>query len=130
MFLFHKVIVAGGRDFNDYRLLKHHLDMMRRAILANDVADDMEVVCGKAKGADSLGERWAKQNHVGVAEFPANWNRQPDGSYDRAAGHKRNRKMGDYADTLIAFWDGKSSGTKGMIDYAKEKGLNVFIVNY
>jgi hypothetical protein len=125
MFLFHKVIVAGGRDFNEYRLLSHHLNIFRRAILANDIADDMEIVCGKAKGADSLGERWGKEHHVSVAEFPADWDR-----YGRSAGPRRNKQMGDYADTLIAFWDGQSRGTQHMINYSKEIGLNVFVVNY
>ena len=125
MFLFHKVIVAGGRDFNNYRLLSFHLGNMRKAILANDIADDMEIVCGKAKGADSLGERWGKEHHVSVAEFPADWDR-----YGRSAGPKRNKQMGDYADTLIAFWDGKSRGTLNMINYSKKIGLNVFVVDY
>lgn len=35
--------------------------------------------------------------------------------------------MGDYADALIALWDGQSKGTKGMIDYAKKKGLEVYV---
>ena len=45
----------------------------------------------------------------------------------KAAGHARNRDMGDYADALIALWDGQSKGTKGMIDYAKKKGLEVYV---
>jgi len=130
MFLFYKLIVAGGRDFDDYELLSDKLEKLRIAVWKNDIADDIEIVCGKARGADSLGERWAKENHVSVKEFPANWNRQPDGSYDKSAGHKRNREMGDYGDALLAFWDGKSRGTKNMISYAEEKGLGVFVVRY
>lgn len=130
MFKYYKIIVAGGRDFSDYKLVDEKLTAIRTAVWKNDVADDLEIVCGKARGADALGDEWGKANHVGVEYFPANWNRQPDGSYDRAAGHKRNRQMGDYADALLAFWDGNSRGTKGMIDYATEKGLAVFIVKY
>lgn len=125
MFIFHKVIVAGGRDFDDYELLSKKLDKMRQVILANDLADDMEIVCGKARGADSLGERWGREHHVSVAEFPADWDK-----YGRSAGPRRNKQMGEYADTLLAFWDGESRGTKHMIDYSTEKGLNVFVVSY
>lgn len=125
MFLYHKVIVAGGRDFTDYKLLSVKLDKMRQVILENNIADDIEIVCGKARGADSLGERWGKEHHVSVVEFPADWDK-----YGRSAGVRRNKQMGDYADTLIAFWDGRSRGTRHMIDYAKERGLNVFVVNY
>lgn len=125
MFKFHKLIVAGGRDFDDFRVLDNKLTSIRHIILRDDIADDLEIVCGMAKGADTLGEIWAKQNHVGVKYFPAEWEK-----YGRSAGPRRNRQMGDYADSLLAFWDGKSSGTKNMISYAKEVGLGVMIVKY
>lgn len=81
-----------------------------------------EVVSGGAKGVDTLGETWAIKNGVSIKRFPAEWEK-----YGISAGHIRNRKMGDYADALIAIWDGNSKGTKGMIDYAKEKKLKAFI---
>ena len=48
----------------------------------------------------------------------------------RSAGPIRNKQMAEYADTLFAFWDGKSRGTKNMIDLAKKKNLHVIIVGY
>lgn len=97
-----------------------------------------EVVCGKAKGADSFGERWAIQNKVPVKEFKPNWEdvSNPNAiikinkfgkKYDSLAGIRRNHEMGDYAEALVAIWDGKSPGTKDMIHYAKSKGLKVFV---
>jgi hypothetical protein len=81
-----------------------------------------EVVSGMAKGVDSLGERWARENGVLVRQFPANWDH-----YGRKAGPIRNSQMADYSDALIAVWDGKSRGTKHMIYDAKNKGLKTFV---
>lgn len=109
-----KVIIAGSRDITDYNLLL-------KAVRASQIRPT-EVVCGKARGVDTLGEEFAKRNGIPIKYFPAEWSK-----HGRAAGHIRNRQMGDYADALIAIWDGKSTGTKGMIDYAKSQGLTVFI---
>jgi hypothetical protein len=108
-----RVIVAGGRFFNDYEAVKRMLDSRKSLIT--------EVVSGAAKGADTLGERWAKENGIPVKRFPADWNRQPDGSYDKGAGHKRNEQMARYADALIAFPGG--DGTDSMIRLAKKYKL-------
>ena len=125
MFNYHKLIVAGGRDFDNYKLLSEKLNNIRHTIWKHDIADDLEIVCGVARGADTLGETWAKENHINIKYFPADWDR-----YGRSAGHRRNEQMGDYADSLIAFWDGKSRGTDGMIKYATKQGLGIFIVEY
>lgn len=125
MFQFYKLIVAGGRDFSDYNLLDSKLNSFRWVVIDQNLADDIEVVCGCAKGADSLGEEWALANHVSIKRFPADWDK-----LGKAAGPIRNKQMGDYADGLLAFWDGKSRGTNHMITYAKEKGLDVLVVNY
>lgn len=110
-----KTIVAGGRNFNDPAYLKECLDKHNIT----------EVVCGKAKGADTLGELYAAVNYIPIKEFPAEWNR-----YGKGAGSIRNKEMGDYAEALIAFWDGRSTGTLNMIRYAKKKGLEVTVYNY
>lgn len=113
-----KVIIAGGRDFDDYQFL---LDSIC-PILKSD--DDIEIVSGCAKGADMLGERFANYFGLPIKKFPADWDR-----YGRGAGHIRNSQMAKYADELIAFWDKKSKGTKHMINTAKKLGLkiNVFV---
>ena len=115
-----RVIVAGGRDFNNYNGLAASLDY-----LLKNINDEIQIVCGMARGADRLGERYAKERGYKVIYFPADWD--IDG---RSAGFKRNVKMADYADALVAFWDGKSSGTKHMIETAQSKGLDVRVKRY
>lgn len=113
-----KVIVAGSRDFDDYPLLCWKLDRL----LAQKMGD-VEIVCGKARGADSLGEQYAKERGIPVRYFPADWR-----TLGQSAGYQRNIQMAQYADALIAFWDGQSKGTKHMIDTARQFGLDVRIV--
>ena len=110
-----KCIIAGGRDFTNYDLLESEADKL--AIV--------EVVSGLAKGADELGFNYAVNNGIGIKEFPADWDK-----FGRGAGHIRNKQMGDYADVLLAFWDGKSTGTANMIDYMNKLGKPVIIVGY
>jgi len=109
-----KVIIAGGRDFTNY-------DLVEKAISKSNF-EITEVVSGCARGADTLGEAWALGNNVPVKGFPANWN-----LHGRAAGPIRNKAMAEYADALIAIWDGQSKGTANMITQAREFGLDVFI---
>jgi len=113
-----KVIIAGGRDFNNYKMLYDRCQFF----LQNK--ENIEVVSGGAKGADTLGERYAKENGHTVKRFIPDW------SIGRVAGILRNAEMAEYADALIAFWDGKSKGTKNMIDTAKKLGLKVRVENY
>lgn len=70
-----------------------------------------EVVSGTARGVDRLGEWWAEEHHIPLIQFPPNWE-----SYGKGAGMVRNKEMAYYADALIAVWDGKSKGTKHMVD--------------
>lgn len=116
-----KVIIAGTRDFSDYGLLSQKCD----AILQKRRDDsNIIVVSGTARGADRLGERYARERGYRIERYPADWDR--DGN---SAGPIRNAKMADNADALIAFWDGQSRGTKNMIDTAREKGLAVRVIN-
>lgn len=131
-----KVIIAGGRDYKDYNQLKSYC----KHLLQNK--DNIEVVSGTAEGADSLGENFAIEHNLGLKSFPAPWhevNGKPkseigtrkDGSqFWKKAGPVRNVQMANYADALIAFWDGKSKGTKHMIDTAKKLGLKVAVKRY
>ena len=129
-----RLIIAGSRDFDDYELLKQTCDYM----LQNHV--DVEIVSGKANGADRYGEAYAKERGYKVTEFPADWKdfgkprilktNDKGERYNAMAGIKRNRSMAIYADALIAFWNGKSPGTKNMIEEARKRGLKVKIVKY
>jgi hypothetical protein len=114
-----KVIIAGGRTFSDYELLKEKCDKF----LENQT--NVEIVSGTANGADKLGERYAKEKGYKIVQFPAQWN-----TWGKSAGYKRNTEMAQYADMLIAFWDSESRGTKHMIDLAHKKLLKVQVVLY
>ncbi len=135
VFLMTKIIIAGGRDFcnPDYypegskKYLYDEQKAFRQltALLWMSDYKDLEIISGGAKGADTVGERFARGNRIPLKVFPADWD-----EHGKAAGHIRNRQMGDYADRLIAFWDGESRGTKGMIEYAKGEGLIVRVISY
>ena len=118
----YRVIIAGGREFQDYALLKEKCEYYLQNKLQSD---NVIIVSGHASGADSLGERFAAEHGLQIELHPADW-----AKHGRAAGPIRNREMAESADALIAFWDGQSRGTKNMIDTANAKGLKVAIVRY
>ena len=130
-----RVIIAGGRDFNDFKLLESNINKIFKqlsdekliSIYVNE--SNIEIICGKARGADTLGEQFAKEYKLSIKYFPADWN-----TYGKSAGYRRNAEMANYAKedngVLIAFWDGKSKGTKHMIDLAKSNNIKVFIISY
>ena len=113
-----KVIIAGCRNFNDYPLLKERCEYY----LQNKIKTHNVII---VSGADSLGEQFAKEHGLSCELHPADWNK-----HGRAAGPIRNAQMAEISDALIAFWDGKSRGTKSMIELAKQKWLRVSIVRY
>ena len=117
----YKVIIAGCRDFADYELLKEKSDFY----LQNNEKEEIVVVSGHASGADALGERYARERGYELEMYPADWK-----AHGRAAGPIRNAQMASVAHALIAFWDGKSRGTKNMIDTATKRGLKVAVVRY
>ena len=117
----YKIIIAGGRDFNDYDLLKKEVSGFLKTL---DIDSGLEMVSGGAKGVDAMGERFAQENDVAVKLFPADWSK-----YGRGAGPKRNKQMAEYATHLIAFWNGESKGTKSMITLAKKNDLSVTVVS-
>lgn len=114
-----KVIIAGGRDFEDYELLCSVCDNL----LSDE--ENVEIISGKANGADTLGENYARSRGYNIIERPANW-----AYYGNYAGHIRNRQMADEADALIAFWDGSSTGTSNMIDEAKKVKIKIKVQRY
>jgi hypothetical protein len=113
-----KVIIAGGRDFSNETLLAEHCNRWL-------IGSDFEIVSGTARGADRLGEFYAIDRNFQIQRFPPDWD-----TYGKRAGYLRNEEMANYADMLIAFWDGQSRGTKHMIDIATSKDLVVHVVKY
>lgn len=111
-----RVIIAGSRGADEKDTL--------RAIQESGF-DITEVVCGRAKGADTHGENWAFRRGIPVAEFPAEWH-----AHGKSAGVRRNQMMVTYADALIAIWDGKSTGTKDCINRAIRKKMPMYVYRY
>lgn len=121
-----KVIVAGGRDFSDYELMKNSLGQL---LWREDFCGDAEIkiISGMADGADTLAIRFADEFELTKILFPANWK-----LHHRMAGFLRNEDMMEIATHLVAFWDGKSKGTLHIIELAQTKGIpyKVFMYNH
>lgn len=126
-----KVIIAGGRTFNNYQLLKAACD---RCLITKRIYYTIIIVSGKQVsadafgnkwGADYLGEQYAEENGFEVYPMPALWKR-----FGKRAGMLRNFEMACYADALIAFWDGESPGTKNMIECMKAREKLTAVIHY
>ena len=102
-----KIIIAGSRIIPDKEVVWSDLEF-RVGIYGG--LDQIEVVGGLAKGADQIGKEFADYYGFPFSGFPANWD-----LHGKSAGYIRNKEMSEYADELIAYWDGKSNGTKNMI---------------
>ena len=82
-----------------------------------------EIVSGGADGVDTCAAEFAKKNGLKLTVFLPQYER-----YGRTAPIVRNKKIVDYADKIIAFWDGKSKGTLSVIKYAEKTGKQCEII--
>ena len=112
-----KTIIAGCRDFDDYGLLKKHMDEF---IQKHQVT---EIVSGGARGTDKLGEEYAIEKNIKYTVHEAKWV-----DNGKAAGPIRNKLMAGYADQLVAVWDGKSKGTYNMIQNMNKLQKPVYVI--
>lgn len=110
-----KIIVAGSREYTNKAVVFGALEYYL-------AGQQVEIVSGGARGVDQLGEDYARYKGLPCKTFPYR------SEYGKAGGPIRNGEMARYADGLLAFWDGNSTGTKNMIDQAKARGLNVKVV--
>jgi len=109
-----KTIIAGSRSVVDLVHITEAVGQCGWNI--------SEVVSGTCPGPDKLGEEWANKVNIPIKKFPADWDR-----LGKCAGFQRNSEMAEYADALIAIWDGISRGTKDMISKARKANLKIFI---
>ncbi len=112
-----KLIIAGSRHLNV------DTDFISECLGERVVT---RVISGGAKGIDLCGEAWAVSKGLPYVRFVPGW-----GLHGRRyAAYVRNHDMGFYADELVAFWDGKSPGTKHMIATMEElkKPVEVIIL--
>lgn len=118
------IIIAGGRDFNDEDYV---IDALNQLIENGSLPDESSwtIISGMARGADSIGAQLAIANNIPLIEIPAKW-----GVLGKSAGYIRNTEMAEKADVLVAFWDGKSKGTKHMITTMKMLKKKFFVYYY
>ena len=115
------LIIAGGRDFNNYPAITKAFAELTEFIPDNTIT----IISGMARGADTLGIRLAQEYGMELIRKPANWD-----LYGKSAGYRRNEQMAQMATHLIVAWDGKSKGTGHMIDLAKKYNLVIKQISY
>jgi hypothetical protein len=113
-----RLIVAGSRDFDDYSYMESKL----ADLLVQLTPKFVTIISGGARGADALGERYARSRGTKLKVMRADWD-----EHGKRAGIIRNEEMAREADALAAFWNGKSRGTKHMIQEALRMGLDVHV---
>ena len=82
-----------------------------------------EIVSGGAKGVDACAREYALAQGIKLTEFLPEYEK-----YKRGAPLKRNLQIIDYADEVLAFWDGKSRGTKFVIDQCQKRNKKVTVI--
>lgn len=110
-----KVAIVGSRSFSDWEMIKDYVYSLD--------GDDV-VVSGGAKGVDQWAEIYAQERGLDTLIFPADWS-----SFGKKAGIIRNRDIVKACDRLVAFWDGKSTGTQHSIELARTAGKHVLVFN-
>ena len=110
-----KVLVCGSRTWKDALAIE---------ATVRDLPRGTTIIAGGARGADRLAATIGRSLGFDVIEFPANW--RPNGVYNPEAGKERNLRMLDEEpDLVIAFWDGRSTGTGHTIAQAVKRGIEV-----
>jgi hypothetical protein len=141
----YRIIIAGSRDFDDYEYLKQRMDEfimneIHRLFMERPGEDlpKLEFVSGNCppnkktgkRGADNLGEIYARQRGYEPTPMPADWDK-----YGIAAGPIRNGEMAKYASeadykACVIFWDGKSTGSQSMAKWARKFGIEPLMIKY
>lgn len=119
----HRIIVAGSRTFTDYKRFREVIiDVLKTINYDIDY-----FITGRCKdGPDDMIYHFCRWDHkFDYKEKKADWDK-----HAKAAGMMRNIEMAKIATGLIAFWDGKSKGTKQMIDEAIKRGLEVLVIPF
>lgn len=115
-----KTIIAGSRELpGDEAFIWYVADAVQKSGWKREIK---EVVSGGARGIDLAGEAYAKDRGYTIKVFRPDWE-----GLGKRAGIVRNAQMADYADALIAIWDGRSKGTRNMIENMKSQGKKVYV---
>ena len=110
-----KLIIAGSRTITDFKLLE-------KAVRLSGFKPSV-IISGGAKGVDTLGEIYAKNNNIELIQMNAEWSK-----YGRGAGFIRNENMAKVADSVLVLYTGKTSkGSIHMIKMSKKYKLNLYV---
>lgn len=126
-----KLCICGDRNITDYNILI-------KALEASKYTDITEIVSGHCKGADKLGEEFARKHSFKLEIFEPDWKdidaegavvkTNAYGKYNARAGHDRNERMAKYCDAVLALQtNGPTPGTSDMIKRVKALGKPVFV---
>lgn len=129
-----KLCINGDRECNDLRFL---LEAVKHFNI--DLENVKEIVSGKARGGDELGEILAKQKKIKVKEFPAKWDdikavgakikvNKFGKEYNTLAGFNRNQEMADYADAVLCLQpSGPTSGSDDCVKRFEKLGKPTYV---
>lgn len=117
-----RALVCGSRGWHDYETFKV---VMNNFIRKNQLEkEDTIFISGAAlTGADALIIRFSEEFEWDYIKFPAEWNRDAKGNYDRGAGFKRNIEMINHSTHIIAFWDAISPGTRHSLSESMKRKI-------
>lgn len=113
----HRVLIAGSRGLRDYEFIK-------KSFLESGITA-VEFVSGMARGVDQACVDLASELKLPLRDFPADWD-----THGKSAGYIRNKEMANYCSYAQVHWDGKSPGTKNMIDLLAAEGINYAVFKH
>lgn len=111
-----RILIVGGRNFTNYGMFKENVHRILKQECAS--GDDIEIVSGGALGVDDMADEYAREYELNFKRLPAKWRKFAKLGIRNAAGPARNEHMvkytanEQYKGIVIAFWDGKSTGTR------------------
>lgn len=114
-----KLAIVGSRTFNDLQAFYKCLQVLKVDY------EIIQIISGGAKGADSIGEKYADENNIPKLIFKPDWQK-----YGKRAGFLRNEDIIKNCNFCLAFWDGESHGTKHDIELCKKYNIPCFIYNF
>jgi hypothetical protein len=115
-----KVAIVGSRTFINYNLFTNTMDKLSDSGLF----EVTEIISGGAKGVDTLAERYANEKGIPITVIKPDWE-----LHGKSAGMIRNGEIIRQTEMVVAFWDGKSRGTRNTIGRAMQAQMTCFIIN-
>lgn len=112
-----KIAIVGSRNYPELKDVEDYLDNLKSLLPC------MKIITGGARGVDKVAEKWALGCGIQCQII------RPINPNDKLSYLFRNVEIITKADQVVAFWDGKSRGTKFVIDYCKARGIFIIVKN-